>query len=135
MGKGKFSFDLSGLRVDEVLSNVEKATKDGIDEVMSDCVGYIKRRRAGRHRLPTRGVFKIVEPARKDGGEIAGVWGSTDINYALAIETGDFSYLQGQPSDGERVETRKNKGNRGSLRKAADQHYRELPDAIARRTA
>ena len=134
MAKGKFSFDLSGLRVDEVLSNVEKATKDGIDEVMSDCVGTSK----GDVPVASasyQGSIRIVEPARKDGGEIAGVWGSTDINYALAIETGDFSYLQGQPSDGERVETRKNKGNRGSLRKAADQHYRELPDAIARRTA
>ena len=71
--------------------------------------------------------------------EIAGYWGSADIFYALGVETGDFSYLRGH-NEGrgslagfQRPETRRNKGNRGSLRKAADEHYPKLADAIARR--
>ena len=70
---------------------------------------------------------------------IAGYWGSTDILYALGVETGDFSYLRGSNvgkgslAGFQHPPTRRNKGNRGSLRKAADQHYPKLAEAIARR--
>ena len=70
---------------------------------------------------------------------IAGYWGSTDITYALGVETGDFSYLRGS-NEGrgslagfKRPPTRRNKGNQGSLRKATDEHYPRLGKAIAGR--
>lgn len=82
-----------------------------------------------------QGSIKIVEPARRDAtGVVAGIWGSADIVYALGVETGDFSYLRGTNADvRDGVPTKRNKGNRGSLRRAADAHYGKLPGAIARR--
>ena len=118
----------------QVLDRAEDAARQGIDVIMSRCVP------AAKADVPVataalQGSIKVVEPARKEtGGEIAGLWGSTDIMYALAVETGDFGYLKGQRSDGKPfVETRRNKGRRGSLRKAADDHYKDLAGEIARR--
>ncbi len=125
-----FTIDWKG---DEVMSTVERATKDGIDIIMGECLPTAK------DDVPVatsayHGSIKVVEKARKVGGEIAGIWGSTDINYALAIETGDRSYLRGSglTEKGEkRVPTHRNKGNHGSLRKAADRHYKDLAKTIA----
>lgn len=107
----------------------------GIDETMAVAIPEAKE------DVPVasaayQGSIKIVEPAKKDGTEIAGVWGSTDILYGLGVETGDFSYLKGSPAGLEgakRVPTRKNEGNRNSLRKAADIHYPSVVKRIARR--
>ena len=131
MAKG--GIDMSKWRGPEVAAKVAKAARNGIDEVMSDCVGDAKED-APVATASYQGSIRIVEPAEQVGDEIAGIWGSTDINYALALETGDFSYLRGlAPEDTERVATRRNKGNRGSLRKSADKNYGNLPGAIARR--
>lgn len=70
---------------------------------------------------------------------IAGYWGSTDVIYALAVETGNASYLKGS-NEGKgslagfkRPETRRNKGHHNSLRNSADEHYPKLAKAISRR--
>ena len=130
MAKGDFRFDFKW-NGEQVRKNVVKATIHGIDHIMGRCVG------TGKEDVPVasatyQGSIRIVEPAAEHGDEIYGVWGSVDVNYALAIETGDFSYLKGLPNQSRQsVPTRKNKGNRGSLRKAADQHYPDLPSAIS----
>ena len=127
------TFDVNW-RGPQVLNRVEKATADAIDEVMSDCVNDAKSD-VPVATASLQGSIKIVDPGGKDaGGVIAGVWGSTDINYALAIETGNFAYLRGQKSSAKlSVPTRRNRGRRGSLRRAADQNYPNLQPAIRRR--
>jgi len=121
----------------EVLKVTNEATKAGIDEIMNRCVPDAMA------DVPyatgaLQGSIKVVEYAREDGREIAGIWGSTDIFYALGVETGDYGYLKGFSQDKEstagfkRPTTKRNKGRRGSLRKAADKHYPDLPKAIAR---
>jgi len=138
MASRKGGMDMSRFRGEQVSANVVRATKHGIDTIMAQSVVDAKE------DVPVatasyQGSIRIVEPADKHGDEIAGVWGSTDINYALGLETGDFSYLAGaQPLGGEsanRVETRRNKGHRGSLRKSADRNYPNLADEIRKRLA
>jgi len=125
-------------RGDEVLKRTNEAARQGIDEIMSRCVPSAKAD-VPVATAALQGSIKVVEPARQDGDVIAGIWGSTDIFYALAVETGDHGYLkgfsQGRASQAgfKRVETWRNKGNRGSLRKAADEHYPDLPKAISER--
>jgi len=132
-----FRFDLDW-RGPQVRRRVLVATKDGIDTVMGDCVKGAKRD-VPRATASYQGSIRIVEPARVVGNDVAGYWGSTDINYALAIETGDFGYLRDADLLGDepdhRVPTRANKGNRGSLRKMADRYYPGLPAEIRRRVA
>lgn len=116
----------------QVRAKVMRATKGGINEIMSRCIATAKE------DVPVatatyQGSIRVVEAADERGDEVYGVWGSVDVNYALAIETGDFSYLKGVKQTGPRAETRRNKGSRGSLRKAADQHYPDLPRAISER--
>ena len=120
-------------RGDVVREHVERAARIGIDTIMSRCIN------SSKGDVPVasasyQGSIMVQEPAEIQSGEVSGVWGSVDLNYALGVETGDYSYLKGQPSekDGKSVPTRKNKGHRGSLRKAADEHYPDLAPEIAR---
>ena len=118
---------------DQVLSNAEDAARKGIDEIMALCVSDSKQT-VPVATAALQGGIKVSQPARKDGDEIAGIWGSHDVFYALAIETGDRSYLRGMSRNSTagmgKVQTKRNKGRRNSLRDAADTHYPELAGAI-----
>ncbi len=138
MASRKSGMDMSRYRGRQVRDNVVKAAKDGIDTIMANSIVDAKS------DVPVatasyQGSIRIVEPAEEHGDEISGIWGSTDINYALGLETGDFDYLTGaRPLGGEsstRVETRRNKGKRGSLRKSSDKNYPNLADEIRKRLA
>ena len=133
MPKAKKPFTLHD-KSDAVRRRYENGARRGIDAVMGDCV------RDALDNVPVataalQGSIKVHQDARKEGDEIAGIWGSHDIFYALAVETGDRSYLSDVPKqdkekDEPPVPTRRNKGNRNFLRGAADRYYPELADRI-----
>ena len=119
---------------DAVLRRYENGARRGIDSIMGDCV------KEAFDTVPIataalQGGIKISQDARKEGDEIAGIWGSHDVFYALAVETGDREYLEDLPKRAstkgmKRVPTYKNKGRRNSLRDAADIYYPQLADRI-----
>ena len=126
-------------RGDQVLTRQENAARRGIDEVMKRCVPDAHDNVPVATRA-LRGSIQIWEEARKDSwNEIAGLWGSADIFYARAVETGDREYLEDMPKrettkDMKRVPTTENKGNQNFLRGAADKFYpglaREIRDQL-----
>ena len=113
---------------------VAEACRDGIDATMGACVTEAKRNVPVR-TATLQGSIRF-DPAEIKGSEVSGVWGSFDVNYALAVETGNRS-LVGPPgsSSWERGPSRgpgRNTGNTGFLRGAADQEYPKLARRINR---
>lgn len=111
-------------RGQEVFRQVMEAARKGIDATTADCVNEAKE------NVPVvtgtlQGSIRI-EPATIDGPTAKGRWGSFDVNYALAVETGDRGLLG--PDGTEQVVRPipgrgRNRGNRNFLRSAADNHY------------
>ena len=118
-----------------VYDKVVKAAKDGVDEIMNRCVteafGDVPYASG-----TLQGSIKPHEQANDlfgdNNGDLYGIWGSHDVVYALAIETGEFGYLESVKAEtaGEWKPTTRNKGVRGSLRRAADKHYKDLAGEI-----
>ncbi len=111
MPKG-FKLDWKG---DDVLKQVVKATKDGIDEVMGECVVDAQANTPVLTGNLRRSI-KPQEPAHEEGDVVVGVWGSADVDYALPVEVGS----RGRPG-------------RNMLRNAADKNYPRLEETIAKR--
>ena len=111
MPKG-FKLDWKG---DDVLKQVVKATKEGIDEVMGECVVDAQADTPVLSGTLRRSE-KIQEPAHEEGDVVVGVWGSADVDYALPVEAG----ARGRPG-------------RNMLRNAADKNYPRLEETIAKR--
>ena len=79
------------------------------------------------------------DPAKEEGNTVVGVWGSFDINYALAVEMGNARLVGPEPLGGEddsrfgvggNFDTGFNHGKNNFLRGAADSKYPELPNNI-----
>ena len=105
--KQGFKIDFKGK---EVLSAVQQAAKDGVDETMAACVNEAKP------NTPVitgalQGSIRF-DPAQVRRNAVEGEWGSFDIDYALKIELA-----------------------RNMLRNAADAKYPELSGNIAKRSA
>ena len=109
--KPSFQLDFKGK---EVLSAVQNAAKDGIDETMAACVNEAKP------NTPVvtgalQGSIRFA-PAQVRRNAVEGEWGSFDIDYALAIEAGTGS----RPGS-------------FMLRNAADANYPNLSSNISKR--
>lgn len=78
---------------------VAEACRDGIDATMGACVTEAKRNVPVR-TATLQGSIRF-DPAEIKGSEVSGVWGSFDVNYALAVETGNRS-LVGPPGSSSR---------------------------------
>ena len=113
---------------------VVKATRQAMEETMAACVVDAKQ------NVPVvtavlQGSLRMSDPPVEQNGEsLRGQWGSFDVNYALAVELGDGS-LAG-PDSGlpdAPVSGRKNTGNKGFLRGAADKEYPKLGKRAAAR--
>ena len=122
-------------RGDEVFDRMLDATKIAIDETTAECV------KDAKENVPVvtatlQGSLRI-EPAMVKRGEVSGLWGSFDVNYALAVETGNRSLVGPSGSStrerGGAGGRGKNTGNRNFLRNAADKHYPRLIGRIRRR--
>ena len=120
MPKG-FKLDWKG---DDVLKQVVKATRQGIDEVMGECVVDAQANTPVLTGNLRRSI-KPQEPAHEEGDVVVGVWGSAgignreseeDVGYAFYVEVGS----RGRPG-------------RNMLRNAADKNYPRLEDTIAKR--
>lgn len=126
----------------EVQAKVEKAVRQGLEDTMGpmviEAVGDVPR-----VTTILQGSIRY-DPPEMRGDEIVGEWGSFDVNYAEAVETGDRSKAEPESDyvkeQRERLRRRTgqpgfNTGNTGSLRKAFDNHSRDLADNIRKRYA
>ncbi len=98
-----------------MLKQVVETTKDGIDEVMGECVVDAQ---ADTPVLTgnLRRSIRPQEPAHEEGDVVVGVWGSADVNYSLPVEVGA-----------------RGRSGVNMLRNAADKNYPRLEDTIAKR--
>ena len=131
-----FKLDWKG---DDVLKQVVKATRQGIDEVMGKCVEDAQANVPVRTGNLKRSI-KPQEPAHEERGVVVGVWGSADVNYALAVEvgtTGGSIQVKAHTRKGRslRAHSRQTSPRRGRnmLRNAADKNYPRLEETIAKR--
>ena len=118
---------------DGVRKAVRAAAAKAINQVMAEC---LKEAREGVPLVTgtLEGSIQAWQPAQPgDSGPILGVWGSADVNYALAIELGDRSLIPAgsQPPRPPARGTPRNTGNKGFLRAAADKYYPTLAERIA----
>ena len=100
-----------------------------------DCVGPTRRTTYQSITAALQGSLRL-DPAKIERSGVSGLWGSFDINYALAVETGIRELAGSQPLGGER-EAGPNlrrrgvrRGNTNSMRNAADRFYPELAQRI-----
>jgi len=96
-----------------VIDKTLLATRQGMDSVMSKCVGMAK----GTVPVVTatlQGSIRM-EPTKEQGGEMVGRWGSYNVLYAIFVELGT-SKMSAQPY----------------LRPSADRLYPTLPGEIKR---
>ena len=120
----------------QVARKVQSAAESGVNETMGMCV------RQAKQDVPV--VFAILqgsirlEPAETQDGDVVGKWGSFDVHYAAAVETGNRSLVGPESSGWARAEHGarvaegrvRNTGNRNFLRNAADQEYPRLAARI-----
>ena len=132
MPRKRRGLDWRGL---DVYLDLQDATQEAIDDTMAKCVDDAKR------NVPVvtatlQGSIRL-KPAEQTHKGLVGEWGSFDVNYALAVETGNRS-LVGPPhrstTPGSRTSgAGRNTGNRNFLRNAADKEYPKLAARIRSR--
>ena len=116
----------------EVQRLVQEATEGGLMAVAADCV------KDAKEHVPVvtgnlQRSIKANPPETK--GNITGlVWGSHDVHYALAIETGNRSLIGPEDASARDIPPTKspgkNHGNVRFLRGAADKFYPQLGKRI-----
>lgn len=102
-------------RGDEFVTAAEEATRLAIDETLMACVT------GSKHIVPRittvlQGSIQM-RPARVEGREIVGEWGSYGVRYAIYVET---------------IPAINSTGQRPYLRPVADEEYPRLQDRIVR---
>ena len=129
MPKKKPKVDWKG---DEVFRATLRATQLAADETLALCVDDAK------NNVPVvtavlQGSLRL-EPAEVKGSMVTGAFGSFDVNYALAVETGDRSLVGPQGAQTRESLPRsgkgKNTGNKNFLRNASDKEYPKFAGRI-----
>lgn len=73
----------------DVIEAVRRAGIEAVNQTMSDAVVHAKRNHTWKDRSTDLGrSIQIVRPAYRQGSQTIGVWGSTDLDYALIHELG-----------------------------------------------
>jgi len=123
----------------EVLSRMEQAENLAVNATMEEAVVYAKNNHEWQNRTSVlEGSIKIVEFGSREGSGSRGLWGSTDVRYALIHELGGVIRPTKAPAlmfriDGQFVRVQKVRiPARPYLRPAADAIYPRLPDNIRR---
>ncbi len=98
----------------EVRQSVIAAVIAGTDETMAVCVIDAKNL-APVDTATLQGSIGIVQPAQEEGGQVVGMWGSQDVEYAIYQELGTHK-MKAQPY----------------LRPSADKNYGGLNERIRR---
>ena len=126
-------------RGDKVLRNVQEAAKLGINATMAQSAEHSKGNHAWDNQTGTlEGSIKIIEYAHRSGNGYAGLWGSTDVRYALIHELGGVIVPRNASRlvfevGGETVSaSRVRIPARPYLRPAADANYPNLADNTRR---
>lgn len=74
---------------DAITGKMRQAQILGVNATMSDAVIHAKRNHEWQNRQGRlEASINIAETARDDGNGVVGVWGSTDVRYALIHELG-----------------------------------------------
>ena len=74
---------------DQVVADMRKAQRFGINKTMVQTVEFAKRNHAWTNRTGTlEGSISIIEFATRAGRGFRGEWGSKDVRYALIHELG-----------------------------------------------
>lgn len=111
---------------------MRQAIEGGLVAVAADCI------KDAKEHVPvvTGNLQRSIKfnPPEHKGSRTSMLWGSFDVNYALAVETGNRSLL-GAESEGSRdipptKSPGKNRGNVYFLRGAADKYYPTLGKRI-----
>ena len=127
-----FNIDWKG---QEVTDLVLEASRWAIDETMAAAVTDAKTNVPVR-TATLQGSIRLT-PSVRTGNSVTGVWGSFDVNYALAVETGNRSLIGPEGSSsresGPARGPGKNTGNKNFFRNAADKEYPKLNERIAKR--
>lgn len=123
----------------EVVSRMERAENLAVNATMEEAVVYAKNNHEWQNRTSVlEGSIKIVEFASREGSGSRGLWGSTDVRYALIHELGGVIRPTKAPAlmfriDGQFVRVQQVRiPARPYLRPAADAIYPRLPDNIRR---
>ena len=126
-----------------VRRRVEQATREAFDETMALCVATAKSNTPVK-TAALQGSIRL-DPSRLKGNVVEGIWGSFDINYALAVEVGTRGGAvqvsahtrtnQAGTTHNVRAHTRitNPRPGRNMLRGAADEHYPGVRQRIAKR--
>ena len=101
---------------DTVKRKMIEAAKWGVDKTTSECVIEAKNR-VPRVTSTLQGSIQM-RPAKQQGDDVVGIWGSFDVDYAIYVEMGT-SRMSGTPY----------------LRPSADSQYPRLSDRIKRKFA
>jgi len=113
---------------DKIKKKMDACIKKAINQTMSAAVKHAKNNHPWQNRSGTlEGSIRPVQRAKKVDEEFVGIWGSVDVNYALALELGiGINLVTGLSSFG--------KGTRAFpyLRPAADAEYPNLAKRIAK---
>lgn len=110
-------------RGDAVKSKVRRAEMLAVNRTMSECVIHAKGNHTWRNRTGTlEGSIRIANFAAPHARGVRGVWGSSDVVYALRMELG----FQGSDALGRAI----NQPARPYLRPAADVVYPRLAGYI-----
>jgi len=73
----------------QVKARIGDAARKGVDSTMSLAVIQAKSNHAWNNRTGTlEGSIKTSQPAAREGNTVRGLWGSTDVRYALIHELG-----------------------------------------------
>lgn len=126
----------------QIRNHVFQSTKNAINEVMGDCVAEAQPNTPYVTGNLRRSI-KIQELAKQERETVAGLWGSADVDYALAVESGtDGGPVQVSAhtrqikrtgtTQSVRAHTRETNPRPGvnMLRNAADSNYKNLAPKI-----
>ena len=112
---------------DDLEGDLKKATARALLKTAGACVADAQEDvpvQTGTYRRSIR-----FDQPQEDNQGIFVVWGSFDVNYAIAVETGDISLIEGnapQGSDIIEVANPRNTGHHWSLRRATEREYPKI---------
>lgn len=130
-------------RGDNVRRRVVQATREAFDETMALCVVTAKSNTPVK-TAALQGSIRLNPAQLVRGNVVEGVWGSFEINYALAVEVGTrggsvqvSAHTRAGKSGTHNVRAHwrltQPRPGRNMLRGAADEHYPDVRARIAKR--
>lgn len=91
------TFRIEAWHGSDVERRVMEASAKGIDDTMAACANSAKNDHPGWNNITgtAEGSIAILQPARKSGNAIAGIWGSMGVRYMIFLEILHGAALRG----------------------------------------